>query len=185
MRIKTHKSVMKYLIGVIGIIALIIAGGLYYMHHFQVGLFAPAHQKSSPTTQKQAPINYQKPTSDQQSAGTAIKKGVVDQNGNSSSSSTSNSNTVAMDITGVNKDATTLYVRAVIQTLSSDGTCTLTMTGPGKYSATAGVQAMASSSTCKGFNVPLSSLPSGTWKVTITFTDGSQTGTASRENVQV
>jgi hypothetical protein len=44
------------------------------------------------------------------------------------------------------------------------------------YSTSVDIQALASSSTCKGFDVPLSQLSSGTWNISIDISVGSKTG---------
>lgn len=53
----------------------------------------------------------------------------------------------------------------------SDGTCDLTITSGSKtYTQTATVLYQASFSTCTGFSVPTSSLPTGTWQILLTVT---------------
>lgn len=76
-------------------------------------------------------------------------------------------------------------IRTSLSTVTNSGRCYLTMkrTGGGTYTAQAGVQALPSSSTCKGFDVPMSSLRSGTWTITIKYQNGSVTSTAAKEIV--
>ncbi len=71
----------------------------------------------------------------------------------------------------LSQDTNGVYIRSIIQTVSSSGTCTLVMTGPsGKtYTATAEVQAQPSYTTCKGFDVPRSSLAAGSWSIKVSF----------------
>lgn len=85
--------------------------------------------------------------------------------------------------TGVN--GTNFSVRTLINEITQSGTCTLSMTSSnGKaYTTSAGVQPTASTSTCKGFDVPLGSLESGNWKVTVTYTNNGSTVTASKDVV--
>lgn len=93
--------------------------------------------------------------------------------------------TVVVNITAatVDKSAATLYVRSLIQTISSNGTCTLSMrhSSGRTYSNSAGSQAGPSTSSCKGFNVPLSQLTPGKWTITIRYEDASVTGSAEGE----
>ena len=83
----------------------------------------------------------------------------------------------------VDKSTATLYVRSLIQTISSNGTCTLSMRhSSGRiYSNSAGSQAGPSTSSCKGFNVPLSQLTPGKWTITIRYEDATVTGAAEGE----
>jgi hypothetical protein len=95
--------------------------------------------------------------------------------------------TVVVSITAatVDKSAATLYVRSLIQTISSNGTCTLSMrhSSGRTYSNSAGSQAGPSTSSCKGFNVPLSELTPGKWTITIHYEDATVTGSAEGEVV--
>ncbi len=73
-----------------------------------------------------------------------------------------------------------LSIRTTIDQKLSTGTCTLTLTNKttGKtVTKTADVFANPSSSTCKGFDVPTSSLSSGTWNISISVRSGSALGT--------
>lgn len=91
--------------------------------------------------------------------------------------------TVGLILSSANKNDPNLQVRAVIQSVTSSGTCTLTLknqaTGATK-TYTADVQAMSSTSTCKGFDVPLSDLGSGTWDLMLVFENSTLRGEASR-----
>ncbi len=92
---------------------------------------------------------------------------------------------VPMTITAANQTSDMLQVRVLIQVVSSSGTCNLTMTKQNSpiVSKTAGVQALANSSTCKGFDIPLTALLPGTWQLTITFENQTSTGSASQSIV--
>jgi hypothetical protein len=130
-------------------------------------------------------INLDKPSDDELKTGSDIKKGSVDQSNDGKQQTgsdpapdpvpipSSNMKSVNMDITAANQNGGTLSIRALIQTVVSTGACKLTMTGPsGKtYSSSANVQALPSSATCQGFNVPVSELSPGSWKINLTFTN--------------
>ncbi len=92
---------------------------------------------------------------------------------------------IGMDISAISADKSSgfLYVRAFIQQVTSEGTCTLSMShSSGKtYSQVVGVQPGPSTSSCKGFNIPLADLPTGTWNITITYDSTSITGSANKE----
>lgn len=71
---------------------------------------------------------------------------------------------------------------AIISKISNMGTCSLTLTkGSTKVTRSAGIQAVSSYSTCKGFD--LSTLSSGTWKATVKVTIEGKSATASKEVV--
>jgi hypothetical protein len=90
-----------------------------------------------------------------------------------------------MEITAANQDESTLHIRTLIQTVASSGTCTLNMTGPNnkQYSASVDVQSLPSSTTCKGFDIPLTSLTPGTWKIAIEFNNETLLASTTKEVV--
>ena len=90
--------------------------------------------------------------------------------------------TVSLDITAASVDAQTLMIRTMIGYVTSEGTCTLNMTGPNgaTYSASAQIQAGSSTSSCKGFDIPTSSLKSGAWTINILFENNDTTGSATK-----
>lgn len=178
------KAFLKPLFVATTIIVLVLIGWLYYAHHYQKWPFQP----HASVTQPENTVNYSKPSDAQTSGGNSIKQQVANQVKNSQSSSGTTNPTanpapkVTIDITSANKTASFLVVRALIQKITSAGSCVLTMQGPNgaSYTSTVGVQALASASTCQGFNIPLSSLSSGQWSMTITFSDGIDTATVTQ-----
>jgi len=150
-------------------------------------------KKIGPFTKDTSGINYSPPTKDEQQTGDQIKE----QNSKNSDTTNTGSDpspaptpstgsskpTVGVEITAANQNKGVLSIRILVQTLSSGGTCSLSMSGPaGKiYSAVAESQTGPSTSTCKGFDVPVSSLSSGTWTITIQYEDASVKGSASKE----
>lgn len=107
-----------------------------------------------------------------------------DKNPGSDSEDVSNSDEKLL-ITSAHVNGSMLTIRTLINEITQDGTCSLVMTSvSGKtYTASAGVQPSASSSVCKGFDVPLSSLGSGTWKIVVTYTNNSTSASASKDIV--
>jgi len=138
---------------------------------------APQNQE---TPEPQPTVNYNPASSDQTSDGNTTKEKIAESSKESSIDTTS---TVTVVITSAQSSGQNFMVRTTVDTVNSTGSCTLTMkdTSGHSYQATAQVQALASSSTCQGFTVPLSSLSSGTWNVTIKYTDGSTSGQATKE----
>ena len=91
--------------------------------------------------------------------------------------------TVPMSITTATVNDNTLQERALIEYITSDGSCTITMQGPNgaTYTAASEVASLPSSTTCKGFDIPTSKLAPGKWAITMTFTHDTITGTATKE----
>lgn len=89
---------------------------------------------------------------------------------------------VSMDITATSVDSNMLMIRTLIGYVSADGKCTLEMTGPNgaTYNATADIQASSSSASCKGFDIPTTSLKSGSWTIKVTFENNDVTGSATK-----
>ena len=128
-------------------------------------------------------INYDEPTDSQLQEGAQTKQEVIEsskQDGQTTEETSTSS--VGIDITVSEKSGDVFIVRTLIQKVSS-GTCTLQMVGPNSitYSDTADVQPLASASTCKGFNVPMSKLSSGTWNITVTYSNGELSATTKKE----
>lgn len=159
------------------VVALLLVGtaAAYYYH---VG---PFHVDKSPT------INLKPLTSEQKKAGEIQKKAIVipDRNAKqnlpgTTPADTSTGSDVVTDITAF-QDGDAVRVRNLIKTVASDGTCTLTLTnGNTTATKTSGIQALPSSSTCKGFDVPTSELSPGDWNITIAVTINGSTGSASK-----
>lgn len=78
---------------------------------------------------------------------------------------------VDMEVTATSIDGGYLRVRTLIQTVTNSGMCELILEKPGAtpYTLSADVQALANSTTCQGFDIPVSSLSTGTWNMTISF----------------
>jgi len=136
--------------------------------------------------------NGDNPASTQQiTAGSQIKSDAV-QDGKSSGSDQPTSPVVQndgrlliqVDITSVTKIDSITRVGILISVLDQSGTCSLTVTSPtgdATYSASAGVQAMSNSSTCRGFDIPNSSLPAGAYTITVNYAGDNKYGVAHYE----
>lgn len=111
-------------------------------------------------------------TTDEIEAGEQIKRDSLEKNDTGETPAPSGEiQKVGVIITAANQVDGQLLVRSMIDTISNDGVCTLTLQKSDGtiVTKTAGVQASASSSTCKGFDVPLSELSSGEWRITVTY----------------
>lgn len=181
-RKKSNKRITVVIVAIAAIIALVIG----FMFLTKTGLFMPIASNNNDNT------NLSK---DEKTAADTIKDRVTEDAKNDSGGTGSDplpkptqpegssKPIVGLDITSVNQDATTLRIRTIVQTISSSGNCTISMKGPSGKSYTDKVEAqpLPSSSTCKGFDIPISSLSTGDWTVTINYEDASVTGSATKE----
>lgn len=92
---------------------------------------------------------------------------------------------VTVSITAANQNDDTLQIRTLIQVVVSDGTCTLSGKSPSGKSITktAAVQAQATSSTCKGFDIPVRELSNEKWNFTINYKNETLEGSGSTDVV--
>jgi len=175
MKIKPTSSTKKYIL--ISILAAVLIGaGAYAYYVYSQNTSSP----SSPNT-----TNYQPATNDQQKAGEDTKKQTVDSDtskGNQSDNgSTPTKDTIAVSITSAIQNGTAVNIRSLIETVTSSGSCTLKLSkGSNVVTKTSGIQALATSSTCKGFDVPTSEMTKGTWKATLAVTIDGKTGSATK-----
>jgi hypothetical protein len=174
-------------ITVISIAAILIlsALGTAAAYYYKAGPFTPNVDDS---------INLDKPSEDELKSGSDAKQQTVDSDENKNQPGSdpapnpqpienSNKKSVHAEITAANQDESSLHIRTLIQTVASSGTCTLVMTGPqGKaYTAEAAVQPLPSSSTCKGFDIPLSNLSLGIWTIKVDFNNDELTASVNKE----
>lgn len=127
-------------------------------------------------------IDTNPPTQEQIDAGNEIKSG--GSNDTPASPTTvegSDKKSVQVSITAANQNDPYLQIGVQIDTVTNTGTCTLTLTNGQNETVTktAGVQALAKTSTCKGFNVPVSELSAGNWHIKVNYTSDTLTGEAT------
>lgn len=191
MKIPTPKVSKKKIVLIIIVIILLVAGSLgAYLYAFKGKLFgwSPLADNKS----KGSSINYDKPTKEQKQTGDDTKKQTVTKEeakpntGGSDQTPAPNpqpsgKSKVNMMISAANQNGALLQVRSLISTVTNSGTCTITLTKAGQTVAkTAGVQALASDSTCQGFDIPTSELSPGTWQVALHFENNELQGDTSR-----
>lgn len=185
MKIKHKKRYPKKIVIACIISVLLVASPFVYVYAFKGNLFG---WKISSTTVTSEPsnINYGPATPDQQSAGSKTKT-------NSTSDTPpeptiipdSTKKSVEVSITSHGQNGSTFQIRALISNLDGAGLCTLTLTSPGQTTVTktANTQSLASTSTCQGFDVPVSELPTGTWHAVINYSSDSLIGSSSIDEV--
>lgn len=166
MKISAKKIVIS------SVIVLLLTGGVFYAVYRSNNENSRAGTEGIP--QK---INYDPPTEDQVDAGVEIKEQAT------SDTPQPNSNSFEVIVSAANQNNPNLQIRALIQAvLSQDATCKLTLSkGQRTVIKSANVQPLANSSTCKGFDVPLSELEPGTWSLQILVASGERSGTVQRE----
>lgn len=187
MKITQSNNIKRSLL--VSLVAILILGalGTAVAYYYKLGPFTPNVDDS---------INLDKPSEDELKTGSDTKQQTVDSDENKNQPGSdptpdpqpienSDKKSVHAEITAANQDESFLHVRILIQTVASNGTCNLTMTGPQDktYTSTAAVQPLPSSSTCRGFDVPLEKLSSGTWTIKVDFNNDSLTASASKEVV--
>lgn len=84
---------------------------------------------------------------------------------------------LSASITSINQNDPTLQIRVLVQKISNTGSCKLTLTqGSISKVYSVDIQALASNSTCKGFDIPITDLgTTGEWAATIVVTIDTQT----------
>jgi hypothetical protein len=171
----------------IGVALVVIAGGLAtYVYAFNGNVFGWTASKDDSSS-----INLDEPTDEQKQAGDDIKKQNLENEGKDSTGNTDTTETpetqpgpdkskVSITITSSSADTTTYRLRALISALESSGTCTLTLTKDQQtVTKTADIQPSATTSTCKGFDIPVSELSAGQWNATLTYESDTLLGSAS------
>jgi len=161
------------------VLAIIVIGGSYLSfakNHSswpfarQQAKVAPADSNTNESKDEVAPstkatgTDKSTPSGDQSSS----PKTPVKNQSSSSSSTPSSNNELDARITAASQNDSVLQIRTLIQKVTSKGSCTLTLTsGDQTVTRKAGIQALANSSTCEGFNVPTTDLSQGKWNITI------------------
>ncbi|MBP9738452.1 hypothetical protein KBD20_02060 [Candidatus Saccharibacteria bacterium] len=174
MKIQKRKmSRKKILITTIAVLILFGIGGYLAYVYF------------SSTNNSSTSINYDEATSEQKNAGNQTKDSSVDANDKSKPISGSDQpaapvpqengkGKISATMTAANQNGSLVQIRFDIGGVTSTGTCTLTLkNGSKSVTKSTGVQALAGSTTCKGFDVPVSELSPGVWQTTLHFENDS------------
>ena len=181
MKLQQHKKT-PYVIGsIISLIftVLIVCGAVYALTGSLFGWNPKASEMSTQDQQKEA--------------GSQIKENAaVSKDGVSGSDQpatpvkeSSGKEKVELTVTSAMKVESTLKVSTLISALDTSGTCKITISdlnGTVLHTSTVGVQALSSTSTCKGFDIPASDIQEGNYKVTVTFESGAKYGLATYES---
>ena len=187
MRIKkSNKSTTTKKVLIIGgIIIVLVAIPLTYVYAFNGNLFGWQKPTTQNTDTDQRFVNYEPATPEQQKAGTTIKSGSTDTSPAPTAIPGSDKKNVQITITAANQNKSALQIRTMISAIENTGVCTLTLTSTGKptVTKTANSQALASTSTCQGFDIPISELSFGTWQAVVEYNSTALTGSANQDIV--
>lgn len=132
------------------------------------------------------------PSTEQINNGQNIKDQSIKNSGSSGSDQpltpipqTDGRNMVGLTITSIIKaDASLIKISTLISYLDQSGSCSLVVKdsrASTMYSSTVGVQAMSSSSTCKGFDVPTTNLSPDTYTFNLKYTSADNKNYGSTE----
>jgi hypothetical protein len=184
---RTKSKKITILIYTAAVAAVLAVGSVAYVYAFNGNLFGWTKHKDTPA------INLDKPTNEQKQAGSDIKKANADKE--DAKGSTGNTDTpaapaapssgskgnVEVTITANAQNDGLFQLRTLISAVVNTGTCTVTFTkGQQTVTKQAGVQSLPSTSTCKGFDVPVSELSPGQWDVTVTYENDTLSGKATK-----
>lgn len=127
-------------------------------------------------------VDYGPATEEQKDAGYAAKKQALDPSPTPKSNG-SNTQGPTIDITSVNQDNGVLSIRTTIDSTNANGVCNLLMTKDGSSPITQQVELddYGSYSVCKGFDIPKTSLSSGNWHITVSYSYESQKSSVSKD----
>lgn len=116
-------------------------------------------------------------TENQVDSGAGIKKESLKQSETTDSPTTS----LGVTIDAYNRDTTQIKVVVNISSIVSAGECVLNVTSPGvSKTYSAGIQALAQYSTCKGFDLNRAEFNNDILDLTVTVTSGQASGTATK-----
>ncbi len=173
---KNRPRKKSLVISTIAIAAALIVGFCTYYY------FVGQKDESTDTTSSQQaedsePEYTDGPTDDQIKDGTDIKQQAIDKSKNEE---TNEGKEIGIVITRAAQSNGEVQVRVLLEAITS-GTCSLAITNGGEsYSKSADTQTLSSSTTCKGFDIPVSELGTGTWNIKVSFSsDLSSSSTAS------
>jgi hypothetical protein len=183
MNIQKPKSTKKILI-IAGIVIALVAG--YTATAWKLSLWPFMN------TTNLGPVSQDEKKTGDQIKSNSVKESTKDEGSSSGSDQPlapvqnpeTNTSTVLVDISADSQNGSVYQLRVLIQAVLGSGECTITVEkekGDQTYTASAPIQPMSTSSTCAGFDIPVSKLGVGKWTATINVSSGSHTGSASKE----
>lgn len=151
------KKIKKLIISFSMIIAVLVIAAIILVN---IGLFKAKTEDSNTTQTTSNNSNKVIDTSPTGSGKTPVN--------NQPSDNQTTASTVNASITHKQQTNSILNIGTNIEDITSTGTCTITLTKDDKtVTHSVGVQALASTSTCKGFGIPITELSPGLWEIKI------------------
>lgn len=178
---KFHSPKLFILIAALLVLSAIPFIYVYVFNGSIFGWKASSNQASESIDGSEDAVDQKPATDSQADAGKNIKEDTVNNNPSGGSNDKDTSSSVNVTITAANQNGSNLQIRTLIEDVTATGKCTLTLAkGNSIVTRTAGVQALASASTCAGFDIPVSELSIGEWIVTIDFSNDNLSGSATK-----
>lgn len=176
---KKNNSLKAVLILVI--ILILLTGGAVFALNYHT--LTPASKTTTPhdnNTPKSTDTSNPQPSSSSE----GVDKSSLNDKSNPTSITPSALKNIDMTISAANQTANTYQVRTIINTVTNEGTCNLTMTQGSKIiTKTSDIQAGPSNTTCRGFDIAMTELSSGIWNLSVGFQNTTYQGTVSKEIV--
>lgn len=164
MLVKPKKTKKRIILIILAFLILLSIGGYVYYYQSQ-------RNKESTNQTIKDPINSTVERTIQNDNKTTIQNEPTD-----------TASKTQLTITYVNQNENTLHIRTLINSLWANGQCTLSLTKDSvEVKETVNIEALPSSSTCQGFDIPISKLSIGTWHTKIVANQNSDTATAEQD----
>lgn len=174
MRSTQHKNrSYKKLIITCSVVVILLIAALVYFIPLKGSLFGWQPNKSNnETTEREVnDVNLDKPTENELQTGEDIKNNSINNPGPQDNSQNTPQATVT--VTAANVSNNTVQIRALIDGVINDAACEIIFSqGSATKTYAASTQALSSTSTCQGFDIPSSDLGAGTWAFTISVKRG-------------
>lgn len=173
MKIKHTLNNTKVIIIAAVLLAIAAGGVTAYAYMQSVNNTDDSSTKKEEDERRVNDIDYNPPTSEQIEAGNDKKTETIE----NETTSPQPVSTLTVSLTASQQNGSVVQIRTLLDSVVSGGTCQLELTkGSTTIKRTASIQALSSSSTCQGFDIPTSELSAGTWNITVSAISGSATG---------
>lgn len=172
-----HKKGKYIAIGTIVIVVILLCIFSYFY------ALENNHKINNDSTKSKAVVsNSTNTTNTTSSTNTTFKESGTDKPNEPTAIEGSNLKAVQVAITSTNQIDSTIQIRTIIYAIDSGGTCTIKLerTGYNTITQSSDLQNLANTSTCKGFNLPISSVATGDWNMTVSYLSTKLTGSTSQ-----
>lgn len=178
MRVVSNKKnkIKKYTLLLILPLTLILVSSIFALNYFNIEPMSGSKEDTPENI-----IDYKKPIKEQEQEGENIKDEFDKIHYNENNVEESNGNTTAVNITYISQENNTISLRTIIKSLDQ-GVCKIRIVRGNSilYESEADTIVQGSYSTCKGFDVDSSSLPSGDSTFIVEYKNESHSGGAQK-----